>query len=218
MANRAERSPLYDFGVSQSERRAIQAHNLNVIMGGIARYTFQSGEREVFLPQLNINGFSTDNATLRVRHDPSYHTFAEIKLNDERLCHRTFKISRDSVEDWAQTPIDFWRCDGSMLNTAPGYEGNGFGSALFRATETLMQPWIATLSNPPSRVLAVHFDGSYGAEEDANCRDGYRTGWTGNLLRQLGYQNGASMVEYYLGEQELKNINPDKCWIKVFRQ
>lgn len=212
---KCKESPLYQ-GVTKSERRLIQEWNSEVIADGFSMYSLQPGEVEIFLNDLNINGKNTNEASLVIRHDRAS-TFARISYQDRPICRRTFHTGMRTTTDWAGDTIPFWMIDNSMLNTAVGYEGNGLGKALLLGTEGMIPPLIQTLDNS-NRVVALHYDRAYGAEEDANCRFGYRTGWTSKMLNSLGYSNQKSTLEYYLGDKWVSQMgDADGNWIKIFR-
>lgn len=167
-----------------------------------------------------MNGRLTNEATLTVYYQPvgTLLTYIQYPDHDGMLCRREVHASHDSMTDWSQETIPFWMIDASTLNTAEGYEGNGFGKALLLASEGLVPAWVKELGNP-GRVVAHHYDGSHGAEEPADCERGYRTGWTGTILSELGYTNNESTLEYWLGENRLAQMgNPERNWIKLLRQ
>ncbi|MEA3355541.1 MAG: hypothetical protein U9Q63_03600 [Patescibacteria group bacterium] len=221
MLNISEKSPLYQPNISQKERHAIQTYNYKVIQEGIARYSLQPGKREVFLRKLNINGRLTNEATLTIFYNQAHTLLTYIKHpnHDDMICRREVYATKNSMIDWAKSEFPFWIIDQSMLNTTSGFEGNGFGKSLLVASESLMPTWVKDLKNPPNCVIARHFDNSRGAEQSVKDQAGYRTGWTSQILSELGYKKGSlSLLNYYFGEDRTSNLGtPEKNWIKVFR-
>jgi hypothetical protein len=221
MTNRAETSPLYAPGVTRAERHAIQAHNHAVIQNSTARYTLLPGDRQVFLAGLIINGWETDEAVITIKYNQPHSLLTLLTHPDVDgiLCRRDVHAMRDSKIDWAQEEIPFWMIDQSMLNTAPGYEGNGFGKAILFATESLVPAWVNDLASPPYQVIARHYDNSRGAEQSAEDREGYRAGWTSQMLAELGYnQASKSSLEYDFGENRAANFGtPEWNWTKTVR-
>lgn len=221
MTRRAETSPLYQPGVSRRERAAIQAHNYEVIQNGIARYSFQPGRRQVFLEGLNINGDLTDEATLTIYYAQVHTLLAYIEHPDHEgaLCRRDVRATQDSMIDWSEYEMPFWMIDQSIINTAPGFEGNGYGRALLFATESLVPDWVRDMPSPPHRVVARHFDDSRGAEQSAGDRTGYRAGWTSQMLHELGYKQASrDSLIYDFGENRVANFGtPERNWVKTLR-
>jgi len=219
MSVRAEKSPLYSKNFSKSQRRAIQLQNNRTIVAGMSRYEFQSGRKQIYLENLNLNGRETNEGLLGVFFNPTHTllTYLEHPEADGMICRLDMRATEETMIDWQSEKIPFWKIEARIIETKQGYEGNGLAKALFLTTETIIPAWLHYLSNP-SLVLAYHFDGARGAEEPTHEKKGYRTNWTGNLLSTLGYSNKIGTLEYYLGENQVKEMGtPDKHWIKVLR-
>jgi hypothetical protein len=177
---------LYGGEYGRARRHAIQKHNFEVIHNGVAQYSLQPDRKQVFLPGLIINGANSSEATLNFVFNPTSTllTYIEHPELAGMLCRLDMRATTESMLDWQQEEIPFWRVEGRILQTSIGYEGNGYANALWHATETIVPAWIHYLG-APSRVLAYHVDGARGAEEPTEQKQGYRTNWTSNLLSKL---------------------------------
>lgn len=216
---KSELSPLYEPGISLEFRRAVQLQNYAVISAAIAGYELVAGRIPVPLEGLNVNGYVTEGPLLTVLFREVYQllTYIETPGVQGALCRMDMRATQESMLDWAEDEIPYWQIETSIIETQRGYEGNGFAHALWDATETLIPSWLRYLTGP-SRVLAYHRDGARGAEEAADERNGYRTGWTGNLLAARGYTNRRSELDYYLSEHRVNQAgDPDRQWIKILR-
>ncbi len=218
MERGSKQSPLYGFRFSREHRRTIQTRNREVISGAFARCSLQPGRVEVPLGDLSVNGKQTDKVALVVYFEPSSTLRTFVELEESVISRREVCVVRGSMIDWAEQTVPFWLFGNSILTVRERFEGNGLGSALLIGSEKLCLGWARTLGEP-TRVIAHHFDGAHGAEESADCRRGYRTGWTGNILSKLGYTNKREALEYYLGEAKVAQMgNPERNWLKIFRE
>lgn len=200
------------------DKEAIKSHNKSAIEGGTGR---------LFQHQIELNQWAVEpigdlftaegkripNCELRFLVDSFNNAYLQLKSGHHRLASRELMIGAKDFtgDDGRSTRINTIT---GAINTTKGLEGLGLSSALMQCTDSMVLTSLDAMQIPADQdAIYVVTD-----RAKAQSKQHSRTGWTSNMMENLGFQNDEQSVRdlVHLLELPVEEEEIEHTYYKVY--